>query len=325
MKAAPANLGRVLSILALLASTGTAQTSPTATFQWPDSSRYSRVIVNAQEGMEGYPKEWFSQDTLVTDLTIADTRNKSPEAAMQQYQALRELLTSYGLAVGTYISGTTAEPEAMETKWPWAVVPLEWMTPDSLYVGVLPDEPYRKIINVSDPATRRAFQANIRKLWEETPAPVRFIDNAAIHPSAGKGQPWASYCQNMKEIRELGEAMGSVQIFNVSVHVGELSDAEANQLIEAVGHGGILLEMPWHQNIRSNAAATERARFRYRQLLDAGMAIIMAEPGAEPSSQLVKWVDTWRKPSDHLYFGGAFWKAPNPALYNSPDRASKSK
>jgi hypothetical protein len=103
MKAAPANLGRVLSILALLASTGTAQTSPTATFQWPDSSRYSRVIVNAQEGMEGYPKEWFSQDTLVTDLTIADTRNKSPEAAMQQYQALRELLTSYGLAVGTPI------------------------------------------------------------------------------------------------------------------------------------------------------------------------------------------------------------------------------
>jgi hypothetical protein len=53
------------------------------------------------------------------------------------------------------------------------------------------------------------------------------------------------------------------------------------------------------------------------------MAIIMAEPGAEPSSQLVKWVDTWRKPADHLYFGGAFWKAPDPALYTSPDHTPK--
>ena len=310
-------------MLALLVSTGTAQTSPAAAFQWPDSSRYSRVIVNAQEGIASYPKEWFSQDTLVTDLTIADTKNKTSEAAMQQYQALRDLLTSYGLAVGTYISGTTVEPEATETKYPWAVVPLEGMASDSSYVGAVPDEPYRKIIDVNDPATRRSFQANIGKLWEQTSASVRFIDNAAIHPSAGKGQPWASYCQNIKEIRKLGETMGSVQIFNVSLHVGELSDTEANQLIEAVGHDGILLEMPWHQNIRSNAAATERARLRYRQLLDAGMAIIMAEPGAEPSSQLVKWVDTWRKPADHLYFAGAFWKAPDPALYTSPDRTSK--
>lgn len=306
-------------VLALAAGTQAGEPPRPATFQWPDSSRYSRVIVNAQQGIESYPKEWFSRDTLVTDLTIANANKIGSDTAEKQYHALLELLGSYGLAVGTYISGTTVEPQSAETKYPWAVVPLEWMPETSLYLGNVPDEASRKIINVADPATRHSFQGAIKKLWEQSPASVRFIDNAAVHRSAGKGQPWKSYCQNMKEIRELGEAMGSVQIFNIPVHVGELSDAEADQLIDAVGHGGILLEMPWHQDIRKNPAATERARLRYRQLLDSGMAIIMAEPGAEPSSALVKWVNTWRKPTDHLYFGGAFWKQADPSLYVSPE------
>jgi hypothetical protein len=275
------------------------------------------VIVNAQQGVESDPKEWFSRDSLVTDLTIGDANKLSTEAAKQQYGTLRDLLVSYGLAVGTYISGTSVEPLDKETKYPLAVIPIESMAKDSLYAGSLPDEPFREIIDVTDPGTRHSFQAAIKTLWEETPAPVRFIDNAAVHRSAGKGQPWASYCQNMKEIRELGEAMGSVPIFNVAVHVGELSDAEAAQLIEAIGHGGLLLEMPWHSEIRKDPAATEHARLRYRQLLDSGMAIIMAEPGAEPSSTLVNWVTTWRKPSDHLYFSGAFWKQPDLRLYTT--------
>jgi hypothetical protein len=82
-----------------------------------------------------------------------------------------------------------------------------------------------------------------------------------------------------------------------------------------VGDGGILLEMPWHEDIQKNAAATERARIRYRQLLDSGMGIIMAPPGAEPPEQLVNWVRTWRKPTDHLYFGGAFYKVPDMKLF----------
>lgn len=311
------------SLSMLTIAVGAVESSHPPAFQWPDSSAYSRVIVNAQEGIESYPKTWFSRDTLVTDFTISDAKDKSADGAMQQYRTLRNLLTSYGLTVGTYVSGTTVEPEAMEAKWPWAVVPLEWMPPNSLYVGVLSEESNRKIIDVSDTTTRRAFQSAIRRLWEQTPASVRFIDNAAVHQSAGKGQPWASYCRNIKEIREMGETMGSVQIFNLSLHVGELSDDETTQLIDSVGQGGILLEMPWHQNIRRDAAATERARVRYRQLLDSGVAIIMAEPGAEPSKDLVKWIDTWRKPADHLYFAGAFWKAPDEALYTGQAHISK--
>src|ERR1035437_2975561 len=113
-----------------------------------------------------------------------------------------------------------------------------------------------KIIDVTDPATRHAFQQGIKRLWEQTPAPVRFIDNAGIHRSAGKSQPWSSYCANIEEIRKIGESMGSLQIFNLSLHVGEMSDEETSQLIKVVGKGGILLEMPWHENIRTNPAAT---------------------------------------------------------------------
>ncbi len=306
----------VLTVI-LLAFTRADDSTRPAQFHWPESNHYNRVIVNAQQGVGSYSKDWFSQDFLVTDLTIADANKLDGATAKQQYQALRDLLTSYGLAVGTYISGTTAEPLENETKYPPAVVPLESMTKTSVYVGTLPDETYRRIIDLSDPDTRHSFQAAIKTLWEANPAPVRFVDNAAVHASAGKGQSWASYCQNMKEIRELGETMGSVQIFNIAVHVSELSDAEAAELMQAVGRGGILLEMPWHLEIRKNPAATERARSRYRQLLDSGMAIIMAEPGPEPSEALVKWVSTWRKPTDHLYFAGAFWKQPNPTLFSA--------
>jgi len=323
MKSRFISIRAAAAVFALLVAAGAADSSRPAVFQWPDSSHYNRVIVNAQQGIESYPREWFAQDSLVTDFTIADADKKSGDSAAQQYTAIRDLLNSYGLAVGTYVSGTTVEPEAMEAKWPWAVGPLEWVPATSQYVGTIPGEPNRKIIDVSDPGTRRAFQAGIRKLWEQTPAPVRFIDNAAVHQSAGRGQPWESYCQNIREIREMGDAMGSVQIFNVSGHVGELSDQEADQLIQAVGHGGILLEMPWHENIRKDAAATERARLRYRQLLDSGMAIILAEPGAQPSKNLVKWVNSWRKPTDRLYFAGAFWQAPDAALYTPAESKSK--
>jgi hypothetical protein len=288
-----------------------------ATYWWHDSSQYSRVIVNARDGIEMRPKQWFAQDKLITDYTIANADVVGRDKAAQEYKATRDLLRSYGLAVGTYISGTIVIPESKETHWPWSAVPLEWMPASSQYNGNWPGMDYRKIIDVTDPATRHAFQQGIKRLWEQTPAPVRFIDNAGIHRSAGKSQPWSSYCANIEEIRKIGESMGSLQIFNLSLHVGEMSDEETSQLIKAVGKGGILLEMPWHENIRKNPAATERARLRYRELLDAGMGIIMATPGTEPPQELVNWVRTWRKPTDHLYFAGVFWKAPDAKLYGA--------
>ena len=286
-------------------------------YQWHDSSQFSRVIVNATPGIETRPSAWFAQDKLVTDYMVTNANLIGHAEAVKEYNETRDRLQSYGLAVGTYVSGTLVIAEAKETNWPWAAVPLEWMPAGSRYLGAVTNSDSRQIVDLTDAATKSGFQQGIKRLWQETPAPVRFIDNAAVHSSAGRGQPWNIYCANIGEIRKLGDAMGSRQIFNIAVHVGEMSEAETRALINAVGDGGIALEMPWHDNIRKDPAATARARERYRELLDSGMAIIMAPPGAEPPQPLVDWVRTWRKPSDRLYFAGAFYKPPDMNLFGA--------
>ncbi len=313
------HVARALTISLTVIFAVVALTSATAPYQWHDSSHFSRVIVNATGGIESRPREWFAQDKLVTDFRIVDVDPTNSAAAEQKYMATRSYLASLGLSVGTYVSGTSVIPEAKEAYWPWAVVPAEWMPATSKYSGSWPGLPFRKLIDVSDPATRHGLQMGIKRLWEQSPAPVRFIDNAGIHRSTSAAtQPWFSYCQNIEEIRKLAESMGSMAIFNLALNVGEMSDEETTQLIRAVGSGGILLEMPWAKGIQANPTATERAKKRYRQMLDTGMGIIIAPPGQGPSQQLVDWVNTWRKPSDHLYFAGVFYKQPDEKLFGTP-------
>lgn len=311
------SMTRIFASLLILAGTSAsiADSAPVSSYHWHDSSQFSRVIVNATQGIETRPRQWFAQDKLITDYTITNADVIGPDKAKQEYAATIKLLRSYGLAVGTYISGTTVIPQAKENHWPWSAVPREWMPATAKYAGTWPGEDDRLFLDVSDPDTRHVFQAGIKRLWDQSPAPVRFVDNAAIHRSTGKGQPWASYCANIEELRKLGESMGSRQIFNISVHVGEMSDEETLLLMKAVGSGGILLEMPWHANIQKSPAATERARQRYRQLLNSGMGIILAPPGTGPPVELVDWVRTWRLPTDHLYLAGVFYKEPDMRLF----------
>jgi hypothetical protein len=47
------------------------------------------------------------------------------------------------------------------------------------------------------------------------------------------------------------------------------------------------------------------------------VGIILAPPGVEPLQELINWVRTWRKPTDYLYFGGAFYKAPDMKLFGA--------
>jgi hypothetical protein len=195
-------------------------------------------------------------------------------------------------------------------------VATEDMPPTAHYVGSWPGHPTVQFIDVSDSETRHAFQSRVRQLWERVPAPVRFVDNAAIHRSAGQGQPWAAYCKNIQELRSIGESRGSKLIFNVTLHIGMLSDSEAELLIQAVKGGGIALEMPWHRNIGRDKAATQDAMRRYRQFLDRGIAVVLI-PADTSEDQLASWVRTWRKPQDHLYMSGSFWKAPETNIYNN--------
>lgn len=313
----------VVAFGTVVALSGALDAAPSPTFNWPDSRAYSRVIVNATQGIETRPKAWFADDKLVTDYTLTNVDAVGLVEAGKTYERTRDLLKGYGLAVGTYVSGTTVIPEKdAQRHYPIGIVPLEWMPASARYFGTWSSGSSRKIVELADPETRHALQSGIQRLWKQFPAPVRFIDNAAVHRSAGAAQSWENYCRNIEELRQLGEAMGSRQIFNIAGHVGEFSDEEMSQLIRAVGSGGIMLEMPWHPNIQRDAAATERAKSHYRRLLDSGMAIILAPPGSEFPAALADWVRTWRKPTDRIYFGGAFYKQADPLVYG-PGHSTK--
>jgi hypothetical protein len=312
------NLGIKISVnvlfAALLVTALNTWPAENVAFEWPDSSHYWRVLVNVNQYIESRPMEWFSQDKLITDFVIRDIKPGDSGRAVQRYKTIRNLLEARGMYVGTYVSGTTVGPQADQTVYPPASVSLEQMPATARYVGSWPGQPNRKIIDVTDTDTRHAFQAGMRQMWESMPAPVRFVDNAAVHRSAGRGQPWGAYCKNMEEIRKIGEFLGSRVIFNISAHIGTLSDEETEQLMQAVRDGGVALEMPWAPAIRQSKEATERAKARYRQLLDSGMGIVMI-PVDAPEDALADWVHTWRKPTDHLYISGTFWKPPNMKIH----------
>jgi len=279
-------------------------------FEWPDSSKHWRVLVNVNQYIESRPREWFSQDRLVTDLTVVNVTPGTEGLAVERYKRVRNLLQSRGMYVGTYVSGTTIGPEADQTVYPPSAVTLERMPDSAHYVGSWPGQPDRRIIDVADAPTRQALQAGIKQLWERVPAPIRFVDNAAAHQSTGGKQPWTAYCKNMEEIRKMAESLGSRVIFNISMHTGVLSDEETRQLIQAVGRdNGIALEMPWAPAIRRSKEATAIAKMRYRELLDNGLVVIMI-PFETPAEQLAAWVRTWRKSTDHIYLSGIFWKPP---------------
>ncbi|MBV9303121.1 MAG: hypothetical protein JOY62_19350 [Acidobacteriaceae bacterium] len=287
------------------------------TFEWPDASRYWRMLINVRQEIGNYVKihpQYFTQDKVVTDLAILDVPPGGEEKAAKDYKRIRKELESRGIAVGTYVSGTTVLPESEQSHYPQSTVSIEQMPANTSYVGSWPGWPTRKIVNIADADSRHALQANIKQLWEKTPAPIRYIDNIPAHPKVAKASPWGVSCQHMQELREMAESTGSRVMFNIPLHVGEMSDRETQQFIQAVGQNGISLEMPWHPSIRQSREATLRAQKRYRELLDSGMAIVLIPGKSVPEDQLVAWVRSWRKPTDRLYISVPFFRQPDPSI-----------
>jgi hypothetical protein len=307
------NLSTLLGVVVLAASP-----AKNITFQWPDSSHYWRVLINVNQYIDSYLKnhpQYFVHDKLVTDFNVRDVPANGREQAAKQYKSVRKKLEARGMAVGTYVSGSTVVPEAEQTFYPPANVSIEQMPPNTKYSGSWPGHTTRKIVDVSDADTRHALQAGIRQLWENVPAPVRFVDNVPAHRRVSSSTPpWEVTCKHMAELRKIAESLGSRVVFNIPMHVGEVSDQEAQQLMDAVGQNGIALEMPWSEGIRKNPEATKRAANRYRQFLDSGMAIILIAVKT-PEDQLKAWVGSWRKPTDHIYIASPFFKPPDMSIY----------
>jgi hypothetical protein len=258
--------------------------------------------------------EYFAHDKLITNFAIFDVPPGGQDQAARQYKKIRKELESKGLIVGTYISGTTVIPESEQDHYPPANVSIEQMPPDSKYVGSWPGHATRKIVDLTDTKTRLALEAGIKQQWQRFPGPVVFVDNMPAPPGSANGQPWEATCKHIEELGKIAKTQGARLLFNMPMHVGELSERQTQQLIHAVGQNGISLEMPWHANIRKSKEATERAQKRYRELLDTGMAVVMT-PVNTPEDQLTAWVRTWRKPTDHLYIASSYFKQPDMSVY----------
>lgn len=284
-------------------------------FEWPDSSHYWRALLSVNQYIETRPRAWFVRDKVVVDLQVLKVPATGEGGGAEIFARVRKQLESRGMNVGTYISGTSVAPLDGENAYPPPRVAIEQMPASAKYASSWPGQPERKIIDVSDVETRHAFQANIAKMWQAVPAPVRFVDNAGIHPKVERAQSWDAYCANIKEIRQLAESQGARSVYNIAIHVGLMTDDDARKLIDAIGRdNGIALEMPWHPNIQKSPQETAKAVARYRQLLDNGIVVIMIPVKMEPVD-LANWIRTWRKPGDRLYISGPFWKPPDPQAY----------
>jgi len=290
---------------------GPAAAQPAA-FEWPDPRQNRIILVNANQDIAAYLRnhpDWFSSGETVLDLSVP--KGSDPQAAERQRLQITGLLRDRGMPAGTYTSGTTVEPLAKIGLWPYDKVPEEWMPRNFAQAGAWPGEPDRRIIDVTSAETRHALQQGMRRIWEQSPAPLRFVDNAASHSSTGGKQPWAAYCANIREIRQLGESLGGRLVFNISAHPALLSDSDAVRLMEAIGRdNGVLFEEPWGQATRKSPALTRKAIMRYRQLLASGIAIIVL-PVTVPADTLTAWLSGWRQPSDRVYLGWSFWKQPS--------------
>lgn len=279
-------------------------------FEWPESGLCRLVVPNGNQYLVNYVKQhpdWFFPGELVLCLVVIRRASDSAAELEKMYQSARQSLLSKGFIVGTYISGTTVVPAADEISWPFPTVLSEDMPPAAKFKGRWPDAPTRAFINVGDAFTRRALETRIGAEWMKYPASLRFVDNAGAHRSTGATQPWDGYCQNIKALRLIAQGQGSRAVFNIATHVGMMSAAETELMIDAIGQEGLLVEDPWAPYVRNTPDQTERAKNRYRQLLDTGMAIFVIVHNVAPDA-LFDWIGTWRKPKDRLYIGVPFFK-----------------
>jgi hypothetical protein len=285
-------------------------------FRWPASNIYDGVIDDANQYILTYIAEnssWFANVGLATNLVVNLTNGTAAAEAL--YNQVRSGIEQYPIVVGVYVSGTTLVPQAEENYWPYPTVPLEWMPADAVYSDTWPGDPDRKIINVTNTSTVQALQTGIKTLWEEHPAPIYFVDNAAANSVQGGAQPWQAQCDNIMGIRKMAEAMGAVVIFNVATLPGLMSASDTDELIQAIGNdNAIMLEDPWDPYIRARSNLTQAAVNTYRQILDSGIAVIMLPLNVD-GELLAQWINTWRKSADNLYIGWAFFTAPDPTVY----------
>jgi hypothetical protein len=283
-------------------------------FFWPDPLTHPRVILYADQGLADYMRDnpdWFADDTMIGGLFIKDVAYGDSSSGVRAFDALRTDLMYKQMQVGTYISGTTVAHEDVITKYPADAVAIEDISVKTKFLGPWLRDPSQQVVDLSDVGSRLSLEGGINQLWAHVPAFIRFVDNAAVHPRVAAMQPWENYCINMTVLTVLAASHQTHLIFNVFARPWELSDQETVQLINAVGFAnGVSFPLPWSLSIKDDKRAAGWAVYRYRQLLDKGIAVILIPSKEAPAGELSKWIATWRRSTDPLYIAAPYWDEP---------------
>lgn len=288
----------------------------TGVFQWPDPHLHSRIILTGDqtlmEAMVQYPN-YFNRDVLIAGFNIKDVPYGESDGAKNKFITIRQRLLSKGITFGTYVSGTTVIHELSLRHFPADAVSIEDLSVKTRYKGTWIRDPGQAVIDLSDKQSRMDLEHEIRILWLHAFVPVHFVDNAAVHPRVAPMQHWEDYCTHMRQLRIISESLKANIIFSIFMRSWELNDQETKQLIDAMGkENAIALPLPWSKSIKDDPNANGWAIARYRQLLDAGIVLIMIPSDDAPIRALMKWVSTWRRPTDKIYYSTSYWGEPPP-------------
>ena len=282
-------------------------------FEWMDSRTHPRVILYADETIEeaiaAHPS-WFDKDFVIAGLGFTFREYGQYDEAKVRSMRFRNTLTGH-YSSGRLISGTTVMRDSDIRQYPSPAVAIEDMPFKTRYLGTWMRNPKQAVLDLSDTATRDGFVQAVRVQWSQFRTSVQFVDDAAVHPRVAQLQPWAAYCDTIKALRDMANELNSRIIFGVFVRPWEMTEPESKQLIDAIGSGnGIALPLPWSKSIENDKTANAWAIYRYRQMLNAGMAVIMIPSDDAPLKDIMTWVASWRAPQDKIYFAAPVWNAP---------------
>ena len=227
----------------------------------------------------------------------------NPTKAIKQVFDAREKLFNRRIYAGTAISGTTAVGEFSLRQYPAPAVSIEDLSVKTKYLGKWLREPSQVVVDLSDKASREDLQSEIRLIWLHSVSRIRFIENAAVHPRVAALQKWSDYCDNMEGLGRIAESLKANVIFSIFMRPWEVNDKEMKQLISGVGaYNAIAMQIPWSKSIKEDTNAKNWAIYRYRQILDSNIVVILVPSDDAPIAELTKWVSTWRRPTDMIFY-----------------------
>jgi hypothetical protein len=196
---------------------------------------------------------------------------------------------------------------------------LEKFSPSELQTGV--EDAYQKtfpgleMVDYRQVVASNKLVADLVSGVAATGMQLAYLDEVSSNELNPNLPPWATTMSVLKRMVDGLHNRGVRVIANTAWHIGTTSQANVDLLL-GTGVDGISLEEGFPASVRQNSAAIQTAVGQYRQLLDAGQAVIfIPDPNnyAADSTVLAAWGMMFRQPGDRLFIDEPFYLTTVPA------------